>query len=178
MYVISIRNRGIQGKEQAMIIRMISIILVVYFTLFAQKEDAFGTEKEQKSSGLLDPTRFTIKNSVSFGMASNSGVSGIQSQSLYSTMMQYQFIAPVTLNLNFSMPIHSTFSASHNLSTNNLQSLDYFKSMPFEMSLSWQPTQNMFLRFSIAKSALGNYFYSYHDMHQPWNPFYRFYDEP
>lgn len=147
------------------------------FTLPAQDEAAYGssgeTSGEQKSTGLFDRSRLSIRNSVSFGAISSNGVSGLKSQSLYSTMMQYKFVAPVTLNLNFSLPIHSTFSQANNLSATNLQSLDYFKNMPFEMSLSWQPTENTLFRFSVSKAAWGNYFYDNYGPYHDWAPFYR-----
>ncbi len=105
---------------------------------------------------------------------SGSGASGLKSQSLYSTMMQYRFNAPVTLNLNFGLPIHSTFSPSRNLSAGNLQSLDYFKSMPIEMSLYWQPSKNTLFQLSVQKSSWDNGYYSgyFNDMY-PWSPVYR-----
>ncbi|MBN1307067.1 MAG: hypothetical protein JXA18_04060, partial [Chitinispirillaceae bacterium] len=102
-------------------------IIVGASAVFAQNEDAYTTGDEQKSVSLLDPSRFDIRHSVSFGAASGSGVNGLKSQSMYATMMQYRFTAPVTLNLNFALPIHSTFSSGRNLTPNNLQSLDYFK---------------------------------------------------
>jgi hypothetical protein len=150
------------------------LLFFLSFTAFSQDEAAYGSSEEQKNGGLFDPSRLSIRNSVSFGAMSSNGVSGLKSQSLYTTMMQYQFVAPVTLNLNFSLPIHSTFSQANNLSASNLQSLDYFKNMPFEMSLSWQPTKNTLFRFSVSKAAWGNYFYNdFAPYHQAWDPFYR-----
>jgi hypothetical protein len=140
----------------------------------AQSKDDFQTSGEQKSTSasLFDPSRFTIRNSVSFGAMSSSGVNGLQSQSMYATMMQYKFAAPVTLNLNFALPIHSTFQQSSNFTPNNLQSLDYFRSMPFEASLSWQPTQNTLFQLSVAKGTY-NYLDNYYGMYRrPWDPFY------
>ena len=129
--------------------------------VFSQSEDAYSTgDTEKKSVGLLDPSRLTIHNSVSFGAMSGAGSNGLQSQSLYTTMMRYQFAAPVTLNLNFGLPIHSTFSSGQNLTSDNLQSLDYFKSMPIEMSLQWQPTDNTMLQLHFIKAPAGGYFYN------------------
>jgi hypothetical protein len=84
-----------------------------------------------------------------FGMLSGGGSSSIQSQSFYSTMLQYRFAAPVTLNLNFGLPIHSTFSPYQNLTGENMQSLNYFKNIPFDVSLTWQPSERFFFNFSI-----------------------------
>jgi len=158
--------------------KIISVILFLLFTsvVYSQDASAYATSEEKKNTGLLDPSRLTIRNSISFGAMSSdiSNTSGLQSQSLYSTMMRYQFAAPVTLNLNFGLPIHSTFSQAQNLSTNNLQSMDYFKSIPFQMSLDWQPTDNMSVRFSIIK-APSNGFYM-NNGYADWDPFYRYYD--
>jgi hypothetical protein len=85
-------------------------------------------------------------------MSSGSG-SGLQSQSLYMTMMQYQFSKPVTLNLNFGLPIHSTYNDANNLSRENIQSADYFKNMPFNASLTWQPSDNFSMRFTVARES-------------------------
>lgn len=159
-----------------MIGRMVSIILCAGIAAFAQNKDDYQTTDGQKNSSLLDPSRFSIRNSVSFGALSNSGVTGLKTQSMYSTMMQYKFAAPVTLNLNFALPIHSTFDQSRNLTSNNLQSLDYFKSMPFEASLSWQPTQNTLFQLSVMKGS-GNYLNDYYGMYRhPWDPFYPGFD--
>ncbi|MBN1130707.1 MAG: hypothetical protein JXA71_17090 [Chitinispirillaceae bacterium] len=124
----------------------------------AQTQDAYnsGENAEKPSPGLLDPSRFDISHSMSFGMASGTGSASLQSQSFYSTMMQYRFTAPVTLNLNFAMPIHSTWSQHQNLSSDNLQSLDYFKNMPFDVSLSWKPSD----RFQFNLSIMHNPYYN------------------
>lgn len=149
------------------------VMLLVAGIVYAQDKSAYQTPDEQKSTGLLDPSRLTVQNSISFGAMSNgSSASGLQSQSLYTTMMRYRFVAPVTLNLNFGLPIHSSFSSAQNLSTNNLQSLDYFKSMPFQMSLDWQPTDNMMFRLSIMKAPANNFFYN--EGYGNWDPFYRY----
>ncbi len=109
-----------------------------------------GTGNSMK--GLLDPSRFSVNHSVSFGM-SGSPNSDLKSQSLYTTMMQYEFSQPVTFNLNFSLPIHSTYNDAHNLTQENLNSAEYFKSIPFDASLTWQPTDNMFLQLNIVKGT-------------------------
>lgn len=127
------------------------IVMLGAFYLLAQTKDAFNGE-DNKSVSFLDPSHFTINHSINFGMASNNlGLSNVKSQSLYSTMMQYKFNAPVTLNLDFGLPIFSTFSSAQNLTTQNIRSFDYFKSMPFDFTLSWQPLQNCFFQFSVSK---------------------------
>ena len=133
----------------------IFILLGVLYT-FAQTKDAFDGD-EKKNGSFLDPSHFTINHSISFGAASNSfGFSNIKSQSLYTTMMQYKFNAPVTLNLDFGLPIFSTFSSTQNLTTQNIQSLDYFRSIPFDFTLSWQPLENCYFQFSVSKYSDGS----------------------
>jgi hypothetical protein len=66
----------------------------------------------------------------------------------------------VTLNLNFALPIYSSFSKSQNFSPDNMQSLDYFKNMPFDMSLSWQPAENLRFNLSIVKIPGGDGYYN------------------
>ena len=162
------RFKGADMRNELFFLMAVSVT-----ALFAQSEDAYKTGDEQKSASLLDPSRFTIHHSLSFGAMSGAGSNGLKSQSMYATMMQYQFAAPVTLNLNFGLPIHSTFSSAQNLTPNNLQSLDYFKSMPFEMSLNWQPTQNSLFRLTIAKPGDGSMYDYYNRYSSPWDPFYR-----
>ena len=128
----------------------------------AQTQAAYQQDAKSGSS-LLDPSRFTIHHSLSMGMSSST-VSNLQSQSLYSTMMQYQFAQPVTLNLNFGLPLFNTANQFQNLTTNNIKSADYFKNMPFDASLSWKPTQNMLMQLSIvrrpATDYLSNFYYN------------------
>ena len=139
-----------------MIIRITSLLFIVCISLAAQNQSAYESNDDQKNGGLFDPSRLSIQNSLSFGAMTNGSTSnGLQSQSLYSTMMRYQFTAPVTLNLNFGLPIHSSFSPMQNLSSGNLQSFEYFKSMPFNMSLDWQPRENMHFIFSRKKRCRG-----------------------
>jgi len=150
-------------------IKTFAIICLLSTILIAQNKDAYESSPNGKSILGLDLSRLTVHNSLSFGAMSGGGYSNLQSQSLYTTMMRYQFTAPVTLNLNFSLPIHSSFSSMQNLTTSNLQSLDYFRSMPLEMSLTWQPTKNMNLEFTVIKPGSG-YFggYGFSSMYRPW----------
>ena len=165
-----------------MLYRIILTIICVAGIGFSQSEDAYssgGAEKKATGlAGLLDPSRFSVRHSMSFGAMSSTGQSGLQSQSLYTTMMRYQFAAPVTLNLNFGLPIHSTLTSAQNLTTNNLQSLDYFRSIPFEMSLSWQPTQNTLLQLNIVKASANNYFFNDFGYDDGFNSYSRFHRWP
>jgi hypothetical protein len=132
-----------------------AILIGIVFSvslISAQTKDAFssgGSQSSDSAKGLLDPSRLSVSHSMSFGAMSGGGYSSLQSQSFYSTMLQYKFTAPVTLNLNFSLPIYSTFSPYQNLTSQNMQSLNYFRSVPFDVSLSWRPTSNFQMNFSI-----------------------------
>jgi hypothetical protein len=131
--------------------------------VFAQSQDAYEKKNSDTttSKGLFDPSRLSISRSMSFGMMSNTiAGSAMQSASFYSTSLQYKFVAPVTVNLNFALPIHSSFSKYQNFSTDNMQSLEYFKNMPFDVSLSWQPSKNFHFNFSIVKAAGDSYYNS------------------
>jgi hypothetical protein len=112
------------------------------------KADYGSTGDSSKSGSLIDPSRVSVSHSMSFGMMSG-GSSSIQSQSFYSTMLQYRFAAPLTLNLNFSLPIHSTVSSYQNLTSQNMQSLNYFKNIPFDVSLSWRPSERFAFNFTV-----------------------------
>jgi hypothetical protein len=118
--------------------------------LFAQTKESFDNSGDTAANkGILDKSRLTVSHAMNFGMLSGGGYSSLQSQSLYSTMMQYKFTAPVTLNLNFGLPIFSSFSPYQNLTTQNLQSLNYFKSIPFDVSLCWKPSDRMQFNISV-----------------------------
>jgi hypothetical protein len=165
-----------------MSIRMLLLVVLASISINAQSEDAYAsTDGEQGTTKLFDPSRLSVRHSLSFGAFSGaSGMSDLKSQSLYTTMMQYQFTAPVTLNLNFGLPIHSTFSQANNLNATNLQSLDYFKSIPFEVSLNWQPTETTQFQISIFKGSSSGYYPNYYgygyygDMYRPWDSFNHF----
>ncbi len=86
----------------------------------------------------------------------------LQSQSLYSTMLQYRFNAPVTVSLNFGLPIHSTISSAQNLNSNNLQSMEYFKNMPLSASFTWQPTDKMIFQLNVERNTYSNLFFDYY----------------
>lgn len=125
---------------------------------FAQSAEAYGASStEAPARGLLDPARLDIHHAVSFG-AGGGSFSSIQSQSLYSTMIRYEFAKPVTLQLNFGLPIHSTFNRAQNLTADNIQSLEYLRSMPWDVSLSWQPKENLLMRFSVVRRTVNDYY--------------------
>ncbi|KMQ52757.1 hypothetical protein CHISP_0526 [Chitinispirillum alkaliphilum] len=139
-------------------ISFVLIIMSMVISLHAQSQSAFGTD-ESSGTGLLDPSRLTINHSVSFGMG-GSEISNLQSQSLYSTMLRYQFNAPISLSLNFGLPIHSTFNSTHNITEDNIQSLEYFRNIPINASVAWQPNENFSLRFIINRTPDYNYYNS------------------
>jgi hypothetical protein len=150
----------------------LSLVLSLIFSVTAQTKDAYDTGEKQ-NTGLLDPSRLTVNHSLSFGMGSSSGLSSMKSQSMYSTMLQYSFVAPVTLQLNFGLPIHSTFNASQNMNMQNMRSMDYFNSMPFDFRLTWQPTNNTNFTLSISKMNAYDYYSGYYG-NSMWNrhPFF------
>ncbi len=121
------------------------------FISSAQTADDYKSITPSNGSGLLDTSRFSIHHALSFGMVGSQGIK-TQSSSMYSTLMSYKFAVPVTLNLNFGMPLYSTFNPAQNLNAQTLNSADYFKSMPFDVSLTWKPRENMLMRFSVIKS--------------------------
>jgi hypothetical protein len=130
------------------------------------------SDSSKKSSGLFDLSRLSVSHSMSMGMMSGGGSSSIQSQSFYSTMLQYRFVAPVTLNLNFSLPIHSTFSPYQNLTGQNMQSLNYFKNIPFDVSFSWKPSERFLLNLSVVNyPSYSGYGYGMYDggLMMPWS---------
>jgi hypothetical protein len=153
---------------------IIAEILLAATIGFGQTQESYdqGDGSSKSIKGLLDPSRFTVSHSMSFGMASGGGASSLQSQSFYSTMMQYKFTAPVTLNLNFAMPIHSSYSQYQNLTSQNLQSFGYFRNMPFDVSLSWKPSERFQFNLSIVNfpDSYGNgYGYGMYDYgFMPW----------
>ncbi|MDR2693452.1 MAG: hypothetical protein LBB74_04460 [Chitinispirillales bacterium] len=143
--------------------------------LFAQSVDAYDIGSSyfsggDSSTGLLDPSRLKVSHAMSF-MAGGSDVADVKSQSVYSTMIQYKFNAPVVMSLNFNMPIHSTFNRYNNFTTDNLSSLDYFRNMPIDASIAWMPTQNLMLRVSVIKQPEAGYFYN--GLYAPDRWFYR-----
>jgi hypothetical protein len=138
---------------------------------FSQTVEAYEDKTEESKTGLLDPSRFSVNHSVSFGMASSSQYSGLKSQSLYTTMMTYKFSKPVTLDLNFGLPIHSTFSSAHNLNQENLQSMDYFKNMPLSAFVTWQPTENLAIQVGVMRNTGAAYYHNPYSLFSPYSPY-------
>jgi hypothetical protein len=131
---------------------VLSIVALSAIGSLAQTADAFESDDTPKSVGLLDPSRLTIHHSVGFGVSSM-GSSALKSQSLYATMIQYQVSKPLTLNLNFGIPLHSTSNSQRNLTAENIESAAYFQSMPFDVSLSWQVHKNLLMRFAVSRQS-------------------------
>jgi hypothetical protein len=133
---------------------------------FAQTKDSYNsTDSAGQKGGLIDLSRFSVHHSLNFGMGTSIG-SPLQSQSVYNTMLTYQFSQPVTLNLNFGLPIYSTFSTAQNLTEKNITSLEYFKSMPIDVSLSWKPSNNLFFQINVVRNPQYDLFSG------PYSPFY------
>lgn len=158
-------------------ISLFTIIALLSLTnlSYSQTVEAYNDDdSEQKKTGFLDPSKFSMNHNVSFGMASSSQYSGLQSQSLYTTMMTYQFSQPVTLNLNFGLPIHSSMNSAHNLSYDNVQSLDYFKNMPLSASLTWQPSENFAIQVGVMRNTGAAYYNNPYSMFN--SPYYSPYE--
>jgi hypothetical protein len=165
---VSIFDHNRKGSTMKMHILTLLLLAFSSATL-AQTKDAFETSDSSKS-GIFDRSHFSMHNSVSFGMASFSGnKSNLQSQSLYSTSLQYQF-EPVTIRLNFGLPIHSTISSAQNLNRDNIESLEYFKNMPLSATLTWQPMENMFIHLNFERNTYSNDFFGdyYQENYPGW----------
>ena len=110
--------------------------------------------KQQTTSvgGLLDPSKFSVNHMVSFGMSTQSG-SSLQSQGMYTTMMKYKLMEPLTMRLDFSLPIYSTLNSAQNLTASNISSTEYFQNMPINASLIWKPTNNVMMKMSVMRNV-------------------------
>lgn len=140
---------------------------------FAQSSaDYKSSGNDSTKGGLIDLKKLSVYHSISYGMSSFGGGSPLQSLGLYTTMLTYRFSQPVTLNLNFGFPFMSTYSTAQNLSAQNLQSMAYFKNMPIDMSLTWQPKPNMLFNLSIVKNGGYGYGYGYGYPNDPFMPYY------
>ena len=150
----------------------IAVILAAAISVFAQSEGAYDIGGFNTSSpgsfgggadvadykGLLDPARFKVNHAMSF-YAGGSSAANVKSQSVYSTMMQYKFNTPVVLSLNFDMPLHSTFNQYNNFNSDNLSSMDYFRNMPIDASLTWMPADNVMFRVSVIRMPETSFFH-------------------
>ncbi len=155
---------------------MILIVIASSVSLtVAQSVSDYSSKDSSAKSGIFDSKNLSVHHSVSYGMASMSN-SPVQSQGLYSTLLTYKFSQPVTLNLNFGFPLMSTYSPAQNLNAQNIKSMDYFKSMPIDFSLSWQPRDNLFFNLSIMKNSGYGYgypgSYGFFDRYDPFEPYF------
>jgi hypothetical protein len=139
-------------------IKIVAVVAMCCAAVWAQTADSYLPSKDSSKAGLLDPSKFSINHSVSFGMSSASG-SSMKSLGLYSTMLSYRFSQPVTLHMNFGFPLYSSYSPMANPSSQSLRSMEYFKNMPMDFTLSWQPRDNLLLQMSVIR-APQDYFYS------------------
>lgn len=128
------------------------LLLSIVNPVVSQTHEAYDEKEEEKGKGIFDPSRLKINHAISFGMFSSSQTSGLKSQSLYTTMMTYKFSQPVTLNVNFGFPIHSTFSSEMNFNPDNIESLEYFKNMPIDASLLWQPSEKFAMQIRVVRN--------------------------
>ncbi len=152
-----------------------AILSIVVFSVsgFSQTVEAYDDNEE--GLNLFDPSRLDISQSASFGMSS-SDASGLNSQSLYSTMLTYKFSKPVTVNFSFGLPIHSTYSNEMNLNSENIESADYFKTMPMSASLHWQPSDKFRMSLSVSKGSYNSYNPFFHNT--GFSSPYRSYNNP
>ena len=128
-------------------------MLVAAASLFAQTTTDYGSS-DKKHSGLFDPSKLTVQRSISFGMAAiQTSNNSLLTQSMYSTRLLYKVAPPVTLKLDFGLPIYSNYATRSNISVDNIQSLDYFRNIPFEAALSIKPRDNLLLQLSVAKNT-------------------------
>ncbi|MFP4416833.1 MAG: hypothetical protein ACOC4C_02135 [Fibrobacterota bacterium] len=135
---------------------VMSLAIVFACTTLTFSQTTGGLMGTSGLKGLFDPSRLSVNHSLSFGMSGAPGTD-LKSQSLYTTMLQYEFSQPITFNLNFSLPIHSSYNDGMNLNEENIYSAEYFRHIPFDAHLTWKPTENMFLQLSIVKGAESEY---------------------
>lgn len=137
------------------LIKMVEIslllILVTTATVFSQTAAAYDDGDSDKKLKLFDKERLNVNHSLSFGMSSSDATNGLMSQSLYTTMLKYQFSKPVTVKLNFGLPIHNTFDSQTSLNSENIKSADYFRNIPFDASITWQPTERLQMHISVMR---------------------------
>jgi hypothetical protein len=156
---------------KTMCIKIAITLLYIITIAVGQTVDAYDKDEKSEGKSFFDPSKLTINHAFSFGMSSSSAYSGLKHQSLYTTMMTYQFSNPVTLNLNFSLPIHSTYASEFNLNADNIQSLEYFKNIPFDAHLRWQPNEKFAVQLSVIRNTGAYPFYS--PFYSPFcSPFY------
>ena len=146
-------NRGSRLK----IYTAFTVVILSTLSL-AQTKSAFDG-KNGNDSASVTPKKLSVNHSVTFGMTTTSfSKSDLKSQGLYSTMLTYKLSPPITLKLDFGLPIYSTFNDKANPTPSNFQSLDYFKNMPVAASILWKPSDNMLMNISIVKGS-SDYYY-------------------
>ncbi len=126
-------------------------IIAASTVIFSQTEAAYEDSESDKKLKLFDKERLSVNHSLSFGMSSSDATNGLMSQSLYTTMLKYQFSKPVTVKLNFGLPIHNTFDSQTSLNSDNIKSADYFRNIPFDASITWQPTERLQMHISVMR---------------------------
>ena len=118
--------------------------------------------KDSAYDGLIGIKKLTVNHMLSFEAGTGSWNGGVATQGMYTTMLTYRFSRPVTLNLDFGFPIMSSWNSSQNFNAKNIQSLEYFRNMPINMSMTWQPRDNLLFQFSVVH-APGYGAYGYYD---------------
>lgn len=129
------------------------IVLISSSVIYSQTEAAYHETDEEKKTKVFDRDRLEVNHSLAFGMSSSSNSDKLMSQSLYTTMLKYQFSRPVTVKLNFGLPIHNTYDPLSSLNSENIKSADYFKNMPFDASITWQPNERMLFHISVMRNT-------------------------
>lgn len=139
------------------VMRVLTVVCICFAAVAGQTAGSYSPSKDSAKGGLLDPSKFFINHGVSFGMSSASG-SSMKSLGLYTTMLTYQFSQPVTLHMNFGFPLYSSFSPMANPSAQNIKSAEYFKNMPMDFSLAWQPSSNLLFQMSLIRSPQDQFY--------------------
>lgn len=141
--------------------RLKRIIIPVLCTVLSVSAQA-GNANQQSDSGcgLQYPPGLFVQHSLSFSASSASG-SGTQSEGMYSTMLTYQFKKPLTINLDFSLPLYSTFSHEQNLTAGNLFSEEYFNTIPIDISVDWHPSDQLFFQLNVVRNPPCDRFYGF-----------------
>ena len=103
----------------------------------AQPPSVFRTPT-QSLTGILDPTKLSLSNSVSFVYASGSGRSGMSG--LYQNRIDYRLADPLTLHVllgyEYTSPLRRTFGEPD----------EGGRFLP-GFALSYRPSDNLFVRF-------------------------------
>ncbi|MBN1983117.1 MAG: hypothetical protein JW795_16405 [Chitinivibrionales bacterium] len=132
-------------------------IILFQMVTNGQSVEAFTPTVTEKKliagTTFLDPSKFSIHHSISFGMSTSGSSHGLQSQSLYTTMLTYQFSAPITVNVNIGLPLYSSYQGGFNLNKSTLQSAEYFKNIPLDATLTWQPSSHFSMQINVIRNS-------------------------